>query len=74
MKVAPSHTGFYKIPRIISAVIGRNPASPTAQKLAAQGTEIAGADLDDVTSLTSAFLGANLIFSVTNYWEPFFPI
>ncbi|KAL3419262.1 NmrA-like family protein [Phlyctema vagabunda] len=52
--------------------ITRDPASPTAKKLAAQGIEIVQADLDDVESLTAAFAGASLIFSVTNYWEPFF--
>jgi uncharacterized protein YbjT (DUF2867 family) len=52
--------------------ITRNPASPAAQKLAAQGAEIVKADLDDAKSLEAAFSGANLIFSVTNYWEPFF--
>ena len=30
------------------------------------------ANLDDVSSLILAFSGANLIFSVTNFWEPFF--
>ncbi|CAD6445666.1 02967048-f0dd-4f5e-828b-ca6bacc772ce [Sclerotinia trifoliorum] len=50
----------------------RNPSSATSQSLSAQGVEIIKADLDDVTSLISAFQGANLIFSVTNYWEPFF--
>lgn len=29
-------------------------------------------DLDDPDSLKKAFKGANVIFSVTNYWEPFF--
>ncbi|EDO00262.1 hypothetical protein SS1G_14132 [Sclerotinia sclerotiorum 1980 UF-70] len=50
----------------------RNPPSTASQSLSAQGVEIVKADLDDVTSLISAFQGANLIFSVTNYWEPFF--
>ncbi|KAL1962102.1 hypothetical protein VTN77DRAFT_569 [Rasamsonia byssochlamydoides] len=50
----------------------RNPSSPTAQKLAAQGVDIVKADLDDATSLKGVLAGANLIFSVTNYWEPFF--
>ncbi|KAL2007394.1 hypothetical protein VTN00DRAFT_8832 [Thermoascus crustaceus] len=50
----------------------RKPASPAAQMLAAQGIEIVHADLNDVNTLTAAFRGANLIFSVTNYWEPFF--
>ncbi|KAG4417753.1 hypothetical protein IFR04_009122 [Cadophora malorum] len=50
----------------------RNPSSPAAQALSSKGIEIVSADLDSVSSLTAAFQGANLIFSVTNYWEPFF--
>ncbi|KAI3081247.1 hypothetical protein CBS147353_3004 [Aspergillus niger] len=50
----------------------RNPTSPIAQSLSAQGIEILPADLNDPTTLIPAFRGANLIFSVTNYWEPFF--
>jgi hypothetical protein len=50
----------------------RNPASPAARKLSEQGIEIVQADLEDVESLTAAFEGANVIFSITNYWEPFF--
>lgn len=50
----------------------RNATSPKAQQLAAQGIEIMEAELNDVRSLETAFAGANLIFSVTNYWEPFF--
>ncbi|CZT07929.1 related to nitrogen metabolic regulation protein nmr [Rhynchosporium graminicola] len=49
----------------------RNPASPAAVALARKGIEIVAADLEDVESLKKAFEGANLIFSVTNYWEPF---
>lgn len=52
--------------------ITRNPSSRAAQALAALGAEIVAADLDDPASLRAAFAGANLIFSVTNYWEPFF--
>src|SRR5690606_360177 len=50
----------------------RNPASPAAQALSAEGIEVARAELDDVSTLITAFEGANVIFSVTNYWEPFF--
>ncbi|RAQ62494.1 NAD dependent epimerase/dehydratase [Aspergillus flavus] len=50
----------------------RDPSSTKAQELAAQGIEIVQANLDDTSSLKSAFAGANIIFSVTNYWEPFF--
>lgn len=52
--------------------VTRNPSSPAAQSLVSQGIEIVVADLDDPKSLEKAFKGANLIFSVTNYWEPFF--
>ncbi|KAH8698339.1 hypothetical protein BGW36DRAFT_294167 [Talaromyces proteolyticus] len=52
--------------------ITRDPASAKAQELSSQGVEIVKADLEDVDSLVAAFHGANVIFSVTNYWEPFF--
>lgn len=51
--------------------LSRNPSSPAAQKLVAEGIEVVAADLDDVSTLIPAFKGANLIFSVTQYWEPF---
>ncbi|KAJ4172373.1 hypothetical protein NW754_002568 [Fusarium falciforme] len=41
-------------------------------RLSATGAEVIAADLNDVTTLKEAFRGANVIFSVTNYWEPFF--
>jgi len=63
---------FSKEPDIHVRGLTRNPSSPAAQKLAAQGIEIVQADLDEPESLQSAFAGANIIFSVTNYWEPFF--
>ncbi|EAQ88704.1 hypothetical protein CHGG_05323 [Chaetomium globosum CBS 148.51] len=50
----------------------RDPSSAAAKELAALGVEVVRADLDDVDSLKTAFAGANIIFSVTNYWEPFF--
>ncbi|KAL7932529.1 NAD(P)-binding protein [Trichoderma chlorosporum] len=50
----------------------RNPASPAARELASQGAELAEVNLDDPSSLDTAFAGANVIFSVTDYWEPFF--
>ncbi|KAM7185740.1 hypothetical protein V8F20_011677 [Naviculisporaceae sp. PSN 640] len=50
----------------------RNPSSPAAQDLAALGAEMVTAELDDVNTLIPAFAGANVIFSVTQYWEPFF--
>lgn len=50
----------------------RDPSSSAAQELAGLGAQIARADLDDIESLKAAFQCANIIFSVTNYWEPFF--
>ncbi|PQE28225.1 hypothetical protein CJF30_00010919 [Rutstroemia sp. NJR-2017a BBW] len=52
--------------------ITRNPSSTAAQNLSAQGIQIVQADLEDPASLVSAFRGANIIFSVTNYWETFY--
>jgi hypothetical protein len=63
---------FVQDPRYAVRGLTRNPASPAAQELAALGVEVVQAELDDVKSLEAAFAGANLIFSVTNYWEPFF--
>lgn len=51
----------------------RDPSSGPARELAALGAEVVRADLNDVGSLEAAFRGANVIFGVTNYWEPFFP-
>lgn len=51
----------------------RDPSSGPARELAALGAEVVRADLNDVESLEAAFRGASIIFSVTNYWEPFFP-
>jgi hypothetical protein len=52
--------------------ITRSLSSPAAQVLSALGVEMVVAQLDDPASLEAAFQGANVIFSVTNYWEPFF--
>ncbi|XEV02806.1 hypothetical protein FSHL1_008093 [Fusarium sambucinum] len=50
----------------------RNPSSDSAKNLNAAGAEVVSVDLDDIETLKEAFKGANIIFSVTNYWEPFF--
>ncbi|KAH7305692.1 hypothetical protein BKA65DRAFT_199369 [Rhexocercosporidium sp. MPI-PUGE-AT-0058] len=63
---------FLKDPNYRIRGLTRNASSPAALSLASQGVEIVTADLDSVASLKAAFTGANLIFSVTNYWEPFF--
>lgn len=53
--------------------LSRDPSSsPTAQALLSQGVEeIVKADLHDPSTLTPAFAGASVIFSVTDFWHPF---
>lgn len=51
----------------------RDPDSAASQQLAALGVEMVRADLNDVHSLKAVFKGASVVFSVTNYWEPFLP-
>lgn len=63
---------FLQDPRYAVRGLTRDSSAPAAQQLAALGAEVVQADLDDVKSLETAFAGANVIFSVTNYWEPFF--
>ena len=63
---------FLQDPRYAVRGLTRNTSSPASQALAALGAEMVAADLDDCQSLDAAFAGANIIFSVTNYWEPFF--
>jgi hypothetical protein len=50
----------------------RDTASPASRALAAQNVEMVSANLHDPESLATAFQGANLIFSVTDFWKPFF--
>ncbi|KAJ5443799.1 NmrA-like family domain-containing protein 1 [Penicillium daleae] len=50
----------------------RDASSPAAQKLVTEGIEVTKTDLDGLESLKLALKNANVIFSVTNYWEPFF--
>ncbi|THV50152.1 hypothetical protein BGAL_0163g00200 [Botrytis galanthina] len=52
--------------------ITRNTSSPSAQALSKQGIEVVSADQDDSASLVAAFSGAEAIFAVTNFWEPFY--
>ncbi len=51
----------------------RNPQSDKARALAAQGAEVAKADLDDPASVEQAFKGAYGAYCVTNFWEHFSP-
>ncbi|KFY89829.1 hypothetical protein V500_05449 [Pseudogymnoascus sp. VKM F-4518 (FW-2643)] len=52
--------------------VTRNNSSPAAKKLTARGVEVVEGDIDNSSSLDSAFAGANAIFAVTDFWSPFF--
>jgi uncharacterized protein YbjT (DUF2867 family) len=51
----------------------RDVNSDKARALAAQGAEIAAADLDDLESLKRAFAGAHGVYCVTFFWAHFSP-
>ena len=63
---------FLQDPKFAVRALTRNPESAASQELRELGAEVVKAELEDVASLEAAFRGANLIFSVTQYWEPFF--
>ena len=52
--------------------VTRDPNRAAAQSLSAKGMEMVHGDLDDPSTLRAAFRGANAIFAVTDFWQPFF--
>lgn len=62
---------FINDPAYHVRAITRNPSSPAAQALTAQGAEVVAANLDDLASLKTAFAGSHIVFGVTNFFEPF---
>jgi hypothetical protein len=50
----------------------RDPLSPTSQALSGKGVEMVKCNLHDPKSLENVFKGANLVFSVTDFWKPSF--
>ncbi|KAL5337638.1 hypothetical protein BJX70DRAFT_227739 [Aspergillus crustosus] len=52
--------------------VTRTPTSAKSAALAERGVEIVAASFDDPASLDAAFQGASAIFSVTDFWPPFF--
>lgn len=61
---------FINNPAYRVRAVTRSPTSAAAVALAAQGAEIATADLDSPPSLITAFAGSSIIFGVTNFFEP----
>jgi hypothetical protein len=51
--------------------VTRNVASDSAKTWEAKGVEMIKGDLDDVESLKKAFVGADIIFGVTDFWTIF---
>lgn len=48
--------------------ITRDVSKPSNEALRELGIELVQADLDDPASLEKAFEGANVVFSVTDFW------
>ncbi len=63
---------FFQDPHWKIRGLTRNTTSQASQSLAAKGIEIVQADLHDPSTLIPAFKGANLIFSVTDFWAPYY--
>ncbi|RDW93598.1 NmrA/HSCARG family protein [Aspergillus mulundensis] len=65
---------FLSLPSSPYALRGvtRDPSSPKATALASRGVEMVTGNFDDPSSLAAAFKGASAIFSVTDFWPPFF--
>ncbi|KAK4213097.1 hypothetical protein QBC37DRAFT_181468 [Rhypophila decipiens] len=62
---------FINNPAYHIRALTRNPSSSSAQALSAQGLEVVAADVNDLSSLKKAFSGSNIIFGLTNFFEPF---
>ncbi|KAL4985521.1 hypothetical protein BDW68DRAFT_179643 [Aspergillus falconensis] len=62
---------FLNIPNWTVRALTRNPASPTAQKLASMGCEVVQADLNDISSLERAFDEAHAVFVNTDFWAAY---
>ncbi|KAF1934495.1 NAD(P)-binding protein [Clathrospora elynae] len=50
----------------------RHPSSTASRALTAEGIEMVHADLHKPSTLNNVFKGASLVFSVTDFWKPFF--
>lgn len=50
----------------------RDTESAASRALSAQGIEMIQCNLHDPVSLKTVFVGANLVFSVTDFWKPLF--
>jgi hypothetical protein len=49
----------------------RNPEGPSAQALLVKGIEVVKADLNDISTLSTAFASSHAIFATTDFFGPF---
>lgn len=63
---------FHKDPSWRIRGLTRDTQSSASLALSAQGIEMVQANLHDPSSLADVFRGANLVFSVTDFWKPYF--
>jgi len=62
---------FLNNPAYHVRAVTRNPNSASGKALADQGVEVVQADVNDLGSLKAAFAGSQIVFAVTNFFEPF---
>ncbi|KAL4734590.1 hypothetical protein BDV11DRAFT_197968 [Aspergillus similis] len=62
---------FLSIPNWTVRALTRKPDSATAQKLASMGCEVIQADLNDISSLETAFKEVHAIFVNTDFWATY---
>ncbi|KAL1798188.1 hypothetical protein ACET3X_002225 [Alternaria dauci] len=65
-------TVFLEEPGWKVRALTRDPSSTKSQALAARGAEVVQANMDIPESLSAAFVGANAIFAVSDFWGQYF--
>lgn len=63
---------FLKEPGWTVRALTRDTSSTKSQALVARGAEVVQANIDAPETLSAAFLGANAIFAVSDYWGQYF--
>jgi uncharacterized protein YbjT (DUF2867 family) len=61
---------FLANPTWRTRAITRDPSKSFVEEWASRGVELVRGNMDDVDSLTTAFIGAYAIFAMTDYWVP----
>ncbi|KAJ2957881.1 hypothetical protein NQZ79_g6506 [Umbelopsis isabellina] len=61
---------YQRCTQIDAARLTRNVSSEKSKALEAKGVEMAQADLNDKDSLKRAFENADIVYGVTNFWDP----